>query len=314
MNGFKILRSGIYSLLQDGGRFGQHQTGLTTGGPLDPLAFHWANRLCENPLNAAAVEITLGGLVLEALSDTRISLTGADIPLTINGVPKPLWQTHQVKAGDRIETGFSRRGTRGYLAVAGGILAQPVFGSVATVPRESLGGLKGDGSPLEKGDVLPCDEDPATNCWQLPANAHPYYGNEVTLRIIPGYQQQDFTREQQRLFFSSTYKVTPQNDRMGFRLQGPAIVPPTQGLLSEGICLGAVQIPPDGQPIVLLNDRQTIGGYPKIGAVLSLDIGKLAQLNQGSRVSFKPISIDQAHKLLHAQEKQFALTGLERVS
>ena len=137
--------------------------------------------------------------------------------------------------------------------------------------------------------------------------------NSARCRVIPGYQQQAFSAVQQQLFFSSTYKVTDSSDRMGYRLNGPAIKPALDGILSEGICLGAIQVPADGQPIVLLADRQTIGGYPKIGSVLSLDLGKLAQVTPGGTVSFEAISIEQAHNLLVLNQRQFDSTAFESV-
>jgi allophanate hydrolase subunit 2 len=177
---------------------------------------------------------------------------------------------------------------------------------VATVPREGLGGLHADGTALKSGDLLPCQRIENTSLWQLPENFRAdYRQNSARLRVVLGYQQEHFSETQQQRFFNSGYSVTKYSDRMGYRLEGAEIIPAIEGILSEGICLGAIQFPPDGQPIVLLNDRQTMGGYPKIGSVLSVDIGKLAQLSAGGRVNFEAISIDQAQSLLAENEKQF---------
>ena len=307
----KVIKPGIYSLLQDGGRYGQHSMGLTTGGPLDRNAFRWANLLCENSQDSASIEVTVGGLVLESTVTTTLAVTGADIPLSINKQPAALWQSHSVNPGDLIELGFARSGNRAYLAIGGGFQAEAIFNSVATVPREGLGGLNADGAALKSGELLPCKPTENASLWQLPENLRAdYRENSALLRMVLGYQQECFNETQKQLFFNTQYSVTKNSDRMGFRLQGAEIIPTIEGILSEGICLGAIQFPADGQPIVLLNDRQTMGGYPKIGSVLSVDIGKLAQLSAGGTVRFEAISIDQAQSLLAENEKQFVSNRL----
>ena len=312
--GLKVIQAGIFSLIEDGGRFGMHGIGVTTGGPLDSNAFRWANRLCNNALQTAAIEVTIGGLVLESRVTTTIALTGAAIPLSINHQPQKLWQSHQVKPGDRIELGFALSGSRGYLAVAGGFEVEPIFDSAATVPREGLGGVHGDGKSLQAGDLLPCHNSVTSARLCVPEGERPdYTDNRALLRVVLGYQQHVFSKLQKQLFFTSEYSVTESSDRMGFRLKGAAIKPAIGGILSEGICLGAIQVPADGQPIVLLNDRQTIGGYPKLGSVLSLDIGKLAQLLPGGSVRFEEISVEQAHNLLLLDQHRFQNRALEKV-
>ncbi len=305
-----VLQPGVLSLLQDNGRFGQHRIGLTTGGPLDRKAFRWANRLCGNlpQDNATAIEVSVGGLVLKAEADTAIALTGAEIPLKINQRNVANWQTQRIKAGDRIELGYATQGVRAYLAVSGGFTVPPSFGSTSTVMRESIGGL--NGKALQKGDQLPFPPQQAVEYLMLQQQYRPTYTNQATLRVITGYQQEHFSATQQALFFHSEYTVSEQTDRMGFRLAGQAIKASIDGMLSEGICYGAIQIPADGQPIVLLNDRQTIGGYPKIGTVLSLDIARLTQLMPGGTVRFTPISLAEAHNALHLAERRFTFTPL----
>ena len=292
-----VIHSGVLDLLQDSGRFGAHRIGLTNGGPLDPEAFHYCNRLLANAPGSTAVEISFGGSHFRALVDTYICVTGAAMPLTINGVEKPLWEVHRVAAGDDIKLDFAGRGCRCYLGVADGFTVEPSFGSTATVTREHIGGLRGE--KLKTGDLLPCAAVSTRKCLYLAAHLQPHYQDMVTLRVIPGYQQAHFSRLQQRRLFSHAYTVSERCDRMGYRLEGPAIACDIDGILSEGICFGAIQIPSDGQPIVLLNDRQTIGGYPKIGAALSLDAARLAQLRPGGTVHFAPISPHGAHNALH---------------
>lgn len=293
----KVIQPGILSLLQDRGRFGAHRIGLTNGGPLDPEAYYYCNRLLENPAGSTVIELSFGGSQFEALVDTFICVTGASMPLHINDREKTRWAVHPVKAGDIISLDFAKRGCRAYLGVAGGFTIEPSFGSTATVVRETIGGLRGD--KLHSGDLLPCLQTTSRRHYYLPLENQPRYQDMITVRVIPGYQQAHFSRLQQRRFFSHAYSVSERCDRMGYRLEGPVIKCDIDGILSEGICFGAIQIPSDGQPIVLLNDRQTIGGYPKIGSALSLDAARLAQLAPGGTVHFAPISTHGAHNALH---------------
>ncbi|PID44800.1 MAG: allophanate hydrolase [Proteobacteria bacterium] len=297
--GFKVIQPGILSLLEDTGRFGHHNIGLTSGGPLDHYSFVWANRLCGNPDNSCVIESSMGGLTLESQVDTYIALTGGDAALTINQQAAVNWQTHPVKAGDRIALGFAQNNTRHYLAVRGGFQITKMFDSAATVVREKMGGLVG--TALQAGDILPCHPSPSlpSEQFQLDEVYRPNYHGDIVLRVVLGYQQDAFSALQKRRFFSSEFILDERCDRMGFRVTGPEIKADVNGILSEGICYGAIQIPPDGQPIVLLNDRQTIGGYPKIGAVLSLDIPQLTQRLPGSKVHFEAITIDEAQRQLH---------------
>lgn len=302
-------------MYQDSGRHGWHHLGLTTGGPMDRQAQRWANRLCQNGEHCAVLEVTFGGLVLEALIDTSIAITGADIPIYIDGIPAAAWQTQHVARGQRIQLDMATTGLRGYLAVAGGFNGRPTFGSLACVPREHLGGHRADGSALQSGDILQCSAPgKLLYCLHLTADKRPPKSPQsALLRVILSYQAWAFSRQQQQLFFSGDYRLTENSDRMGARLTGPAIEPHVTDILSEGVCLGAVQVPSDGQPIILLSDRQTIGGYAKIGAVLSLDLDRLAQQTPGNRINFECISMEQAHSALLLAERKFLATELARV-
>jgi len=293
--GFKVVQPGLLTLVQDAGRFGHHRIGLTTGGPLDGQAFKWANRLLGNDNNASVLEVSVGGLVLLAQVDTWVVLTGAEMPFKIAGKECDRWHAHPIKAGDQLEVGFTTQGARAYLAVAGGFQVEHRFSSASTVTRENIGGLSGE--KLKQGDHLKCHGVKPAQTLRLPENYRPDYSDQITLRVITGYQHNAFSDYQKRLFFSSEYKVSSRADRMGYRLEGPEIKPSIDGILSEGICHGAIQVPADGQPIVLLNDRQTIGGYPKIGSMISLDTARIAQMMPGARVSFEEITIDDAHNL-----------------
>ena len=301
--GFLVHKPGVMTLIQDSGRIGYHRLGLTTGGPADTLAFAWANRLCGNPSGASSLEITVGGLELEAEVVTQIALCGADMPLAINGISVDGWRSHHIYPGDRISVGFARAGVRAYLATAGGLMVPPVLGSTATVLREGIGGM--EGRKLAAGDRLPCPQVDRGDCLKVPTGYRPVYNRRVLLRLVMGYQHDVFTPAERERFYGGEYQVSSQCDRMGYRLEGPAVHCDMPGMLSEGISLGAVQVPPDGQPIVLLCDRQTIGGYPKLGAVLSVDLPLLAQLPAGGRVSFAPISVDKARQVRLQATKQF---------
>lgn len=297
MNSLLIEQPGLLSLVQDRGRYGHAALGLTTGGPVDPVAFAIANRLLGNADNAAAIEVTFGGLVAIAESDLQLCVTGAELPLEIGDRERELWQVHSVTAGDRINLGFNKTGCRSYLSVAGGLDVKPQFGSTSTVVREHIGGLTG--SPLQSGDRLHVHRSTSVLPLWLPPCERPVYHHRSTLRVIPGYQEGHFSRLDQRRFFSGEYTVSERCDRMGYRLNGPAVRADIDGIRSEGIAMGAIQFPSDGQPIVLLNDRQTIGGYPKIGCVYSNDCAALGQLRPGDTVNFAPISIQKAHNALH---------------
>ena len=306
MSGFNVKQPGLLSLLHDRGRYGAHKLGLTTGGPLDFIAFDWANRLLGNDTNATCLEVSFGGLQLQADTDTCFVITGATAPCKHNGVTIEQWQTLDIKKGDELEIGFASAGTRIYLAVLGGFDIAPSFGSSSTVPREKVGGLNGD--KLQAKDHLPCaGGELAEHCY-LPEQERPVYGDRAALRVVPGYQQAAFDALQQWRFFNSEYQLTDRCDRMGFRLEGENVHSELVGMLSEGICLGAIQIPADGQPIVLMNDRQTIGGYPKIGSVIAEDTPRLAQLSPGSRVTFEAISIEQAHNIHCLSQARFLRT------
>lgn len=317
MSTFKVLNPGVMSLLQDSGRYGQHNIGLTVGGPMDPFAFRWANKLCQNDVNATVIETTIGGLQLEAMVDTQIAITGALTQVLINNQEHSMWQTLKMKAGDKLKLGFASQGARIYLAVVGGFDVEPQFGSTATVVREGIGGLTGaasSGKGLAKADVLASHKATAVTPFTMPRLAIPDYDSDCVLHTVLGYQEASFSAVDKASFFSSEYTVSERADRMGYRMLGPEVRSSTTAMLSEGICHGAIQVPADGQPIVLLNDRQTIGGYPKLGSVMARDTAKLAQLTQGKKLRFEPITIEDAHGMNQIQKyKESQITLLKVV-
>lgn len=287
MSGLRVIKPGVLSLLQDAGRVGHQQAGMTTGGPLDEPAFDWANALLGNPRGTAVLEVHLGGLRLRAERDLQIALTGADMQARVGDRQLAPWCSHALQAGDVLALPGARAAMRAYLAVPGGFWAPRVAGSCATVMREGLGGLHGDGQPLKAGDSLALARPAGGSRARCVApTVIPDYGKPLVLRVLPGYQFDAFSAAARADFFTNEYRVGARGDRMGCRLDGPKIESIPGDILSEGIALGAIQIPPDGQPIILLQDRQTIGGYPKLGCVASLDLAALAQAPPGRPLRF----------------------------
>ncbi|MEO1751197.1 biotin-dependent carboxyltransferase family protein [Thiofaba sp. EF100] len=284
----RVLKPGILALPQDGGRRGLMHTGLTQGGPLDLHAWAWANRLLDNPWGAGTIEIHYGGLELQAEADVWLALTGADLEARIDSTPLAPWQSFLLRRGQHLRFGRARHGLRAYLAVAGGFA---VHGP--TVPREGLGGLHGDGRPLAAGDRLPCLAGLVRPRRSVPPRLQPDYHAPLSLRLIPGSQFASFPSATRARLFDQTWHLSPRSDRMGARLEGAPLDAP-QGLISEGMALGAVQVPPDGQPIILLNDRQTLGGYPKLGAIHPLDLAALAQRLPGTALHLRALTLREA--------------------
>lgn len=286
--GFRVSRAGPLALLQDAGRFGVRHLGVTQGGPADLHAWAWANHLAGNSWGTPALEITFGGLVLVAEREMIIALTGADLGTRLNQKAAPRWQALSLSAGDTLTFGTPTNGLRAYLAVAGGFSAEPVLGSVACVAREQLGGFDGQGNSVRENDVLPVeDRAPRPAEQTAPESEQPDYQAAVTLDLLPGAQIAAFTGKSLFDAFNTEWTVDQRADRMGVRLTGPKLQCSITSMVSEGISLGAVQVPPDGQPIALLNDRQTIGGYPRLGNLTPLAAGRLAQCLPGQKVRLR---------------------------
>lgn len=305
-SGLRISKPGFLSLIQDLGRRHYQHLGLATGGAADEQAFLWANRLLDNPANSPALEICYGGLHLVAENPCQIAITGADCNARINHQPAANWQSHFLNRGDTLRFAYPQSGMRSYLAVAGGFTVTPIFGSVASVVREKFGGLDGFGSPLKTGDILPCLSSAKLTRRQVPPAFIPDYSKPLILRIIENRQQDLFAQQAFEMLYQDRFQISRQSNQMGVRLQGIAIKPQHSGIISEGMPFGAVQIPPDGQPIVLLKDRQTIGGYPVIGWVLPLDAFQLAQRRPGEKVTFTAISLTEAQLMLQAFYRFFS--------
>jgi biotin-dependent carboxylase-like uncharacterized protein len=285
---FKVLKTGPLVTIQDAGRVGYSHLGLTEGGAMDYRSFAIANRLVGNSTNSAALEITLGGVEFECQNPVTIALTGAFCPMTINDQPKALWQTHQVTTGDRIAIGFAALGVRAYLAISGGIKSESWFGSQSTVLREGIG------KALTSGDLIKVNESSLQLQQRLDFRNQPSLRKSAELEFVPGYQWDQIPNQEQQTFLNNDFEITARNDRMGCQLQGPKIHTHIEKLYSEGISAGSIQITGEGDPIILMRDRQTIGGYPKLGAITTASQSILAQMTQHSRVRFKAISAEQS--------------------
>ncbi|BDU40112.1 5-oxoprolinase subunit C family protein [Vibrio nigripulchritudo] len=282
-----VTKAGQLSLVQDFGRYGCSQLGLTQGGPVDDYAFSWANYLLGNDLNAAAIEITLGQALFTFEQDAMIAICGGDLQPRVNQIPVANWSRHWIKRGQTLSFSLPRNGLRAYLAINGGFKCTPHFGSASTVQREMVGGRQQDGSALEVGDQVEfSDEQTKLTSKQVTFRFIPDYNLPLTLRVIESYQNKSFHPDSLRKLYSGSFSISQNSNRMGYRLEGDTINPPSGNLISEGIALGSIQVPPDGNPIILLNDRQTLGGYPKLGCVARIDLPRLAQAKPGQKIQF----------------------------
>ena len=293
---FEVIKAGIFTTLQDRGRFSFTHLGVTNSGVMDEYATLAAHKLLNNDLNNNILEITFANVELQANSNTTICITGAVCEFYINDEIKGTWQTHKIKKDDTIKIGKILEGQRVYLCVKNGFEIPKEFGSNSTTIKESLGGISG--IQIKNGDILPYkqNDENITNRWKH--ENIPKYKKELTLRVLLSYQDDSFDKEEKEKFFNSVYTITPDFNRMACKLKGESILSSLDGIISEAITFGSIQIPKDGQPIILLKERQTIGGYPKIGSILSIDCFKLAQMKIGGIVRFKEIDI------VSAQEKQ----------
>jgi biotin-dependent carboxylase-like uncharacterized protein len=255
----------------------------------------WANKLLNNPLDAAVIEIALGGLTLIAEADCCLALAGADLGAMLDDRSMAPWRSFFVRKGQLLRFTQPVSGARAYLAAPGGFDAVEVLGSRATVVREGLGGLQGDGKSLVEGDRLRYSGS-SFELHTLPDHLIPDFSDQRPLDVVLGAQIGQFSGLSLFDAFNSDWTLDSRADRMGMRLLGPELVYQGKPMISEGIPLGAIQVPPDGQPIVLLNDRQTIGGYPRLGAMTPLSLARLAQKLPGTVVRMRAVVQEMAHR------------------
>jgi len=296
----EILEVNGFATIQDAGCIGWRKFGVPASGAMDWFAFRAANLLAGNAPTCPAIEIGMGGIVLRALRDCVISVTGAGYALSIYIWDFPLWSSYYVRGGWTIRLDKLDSGMWAYLAVSGGVQTPPTLGSASTYLRGPFGGF--DGRRLQSGDVLnagtpsrPLTELAART---LPESARPAYDDNPTLDVIMGPQEKYFTDESAAKFMSHEYTVSNTSDRMGYRLEGAPLTHRLETeLLSEGMTMGAIQVPSGGQPIVMMADCPTTGGYPKIGTIVSADLPLLAQCAPGkSKIRFRKTTVAKAQR------------------
>ena len=303
---FRVLSPGILSSLQDLGRTGYQRLGVSPCGAMDPLALRLANRLAGNPESAACLEVTLPGLQLEAVQDSLFAITGADLSAFLDDEPASLWQSQLVRAGQRLSFRKRVRGSRAYLAINGRFQADSVLGSCSTDLRNCWGGFQGRN--LRKGDTLFKQESPtdqrgfAILATQLEVFCE--YQTPFLLRVLPGPQTSCCPGSTMQRLFSEEFRVHPNSNRMGYRLDGPPLAVSPAEIISEPAPRGSIQVLPSGQLVLLMADHQTVGGYPKIAVLISADFPKAAQLAPGHRVRFQAVSLEEAHRVLALQEER----------
>ena len=292
----EILQAGFLTTVQDSGRIGWARYGVPPSGPLDGDALRAANQLVGNARGAAGLEITLVGPVLRCWRNALVAICGAEFELWAGTRPVPTWHALFLRAGELLRFGKRISGARAYFAIRGGITTSPFLDSRSTYLPGGFGGLEGRalrvGDRLPVGAGLPHPAAQAGRVW--PREQRPAYCPEPTLRVILGPQADCFTAEGRETFLSSSYELSSDSNRMGARLVGPVIESCTdRSLVSDGIVSGSVQVPPAGQPIVMLADHQTTGGYPKIATVIQADLPLMAQCLPGDRVRFRAVELEE---------------------
>ena len=303
-----VIKPGMLTTVQDAGRWGFQAFGVSVAGPMDPFSFRAANAVVRNGLDAAALEITVVGPELEFEDDRLVAIAGGQFAVTVDGRQVDTATAFAVSAGSRLQFGDRLSGARAYLAVDGGVEAPRWLGSRATDTLAKMGGL--DGRPLRAGDRLALGR-PAGLGIRRPERLSPLLSSETPmLRVLPGPQADRFAEGSLQVLQSAPYRVRPASGRVGFRLDGQPIRHSRGAdIISDATSMGSLQVPADGQPILLMADRQTTGGYPKIATVISADIGIAGQLAPGDDLSFRVCSPEEAITALIARER--ALLALE---
>lgn len=279
----RILKPGPHSIWVDKGRRLCQDFGLCEGGAADSYAYQWVNALLRNPAGNPAIEITAGPFELEFQTAVRVALCGANCEALLSNRQLHNWSSFNVSPGDRLKLGFARSGLRSYLGFMGSVELSSHFGSCQQLQSDGSHKLLATGETFR---LQPANQSPPLNT-MVPWWLIPNYDELLHLHLFCGYQFAQFEPRQIAQFFNSEYTVTASSNRMGYRLAGEAVKWQKEGIVSQGIAYGSVQITPDGNPIVLLNDRQTIGGYPKLGCVAQADCARLAQCRPGQRVKFE---------------------------
>ncbi|NJJ41944.1 biotin-dependent carboxyltransferase family protein [Paenibacillus apii] len=308
----KVVKPGFFTTVQDLGRRQYQNLGISTSGAMDGLSLRLANLLVGNDEEDAALEATLIGPKLRFAADAVIAITGGDLSPALNGIPVPMWKSIRVRQDDELSFGNCVVGCRAYISIAGGIEVPPIMGSRSTYFRGHYGGH--EGRALKIGDEIPIG-----NCRfnlydiegrRLQPGAIPDYRTDRPIRFIPGPQADAFTQESFEWFTSRPYDVTNESDRMGYRLQGQQLEHVNGAdIISDFITVGSIQVPAIGQPIILMADCQTTGGYTKIGVVISVDLPYVAQKKPRDQIRFEAVDVTYAQELYAKREKM--ISGLK---
>ncbi|WP_409301008.1 biotin-dependent carboxyltransferase family protein [Peribacillus sp. SCS-155] len=316
----KILKPGLLTSFQDLGRYGYQKYGVIASGAMDQVAHRISNILVGNDDGEATIEITLSGPAIEFASDALISICGADLSPEINGDPAKLWRPIFLESGSVLKFGKCKNGCRAYLAIAGGYSIPREMGSSSTYLRAGIGGW--NGRALKMGDEISL-RTPGTLSsriakqlpkksntsfreaeWTVAGNALPMYETNPVVRITKGAQYGLFDSYSIDDFLHAPFKITSQSDRMGYRLEGSKLMlkSPVE-MISEAVRFGTIQVPSEGHPIILLADRQTTGGYPKIAEIATVDIPLVAQSKPGESLKFQLMSLEESQQLLIDREE-----------
>ncbi|MGA7914481.1 MAG: biotin-dependent carboxyltransferase family protein [Candidatus Acidiferrales bacterium] len=308
MSTIRVEAPGLLTTVQDLGRQGFGPIGVSPSGAGDPISLRLGNRLVSNDQSAAALEMMLLGGTFIFPEGAVVALAGSDFAATLDEVRIAVGTSVEVRPGQSLRLGPTNTGARCYLCVQGGIAVAPFLDSASTHILSALGGF--EGRPLRKGDVLHIGSTSKTKPFHertiAPQASQPLYRREV-LRVTPGPQADWFSESSLRSFYAGTYRVGERSNRMGLRLEGATIAQQGTGqMITEGVSLGAIQVPPGGAPIILFVDQQTTGGYPKIANIISADLHRVGQLRPRDEIRFEQVTFDEARSLLIAQEKLLA--------
>ena len=282
-----IEKAGLQTTVQDLGRFGLRSFGIPISGAMDTNAHQIANKLVGNDINAPTLEMTLKGDKIHFLNHAKIAITGSNMSAKLNGMPCQRYQMIEAKAGDVLSFGFSKTGCRTYLAIQGKIKADFDFNSYSTYLYGKFGGYKG--RKIENDDIITIEKSISeTVNFNIDQDQIPIYSNHISVKMIPAPEFDWFSKDTIEQFLKTRYKVTADSNRMGMKLSGlPIVLAESRKMISSPTALGTVQVLPNGQLVILLNDGQTTGGYPRIANVVLEDIGKLAQLKTGNSIQFE---------------------------
>ncbi|WP_240377462.1 biotin-dependent carboxyltransferase family protein [Bacillus piscicola] len=300
-----VRKPGLFTTIQDSGRYGFQRQGISPAGAMDPYALALANMLVGNEASSAVLEITITGPTLLFKQDTVAAVTGADVEPILNGNRIAMWKSFAIEKGDELRFKGARSGMRAYLGVQGGFAGEGRMSSHETYVRANIGGV--NGRELQRGDTIFCyggkqaAVPPGT---ALHEDLIPGYPNKQVLRVLAGPEEDAFTEEALTTFYQSLFTVTNEADRMGLRLKGARLAHARPAdILSDAATFGTVQVAAEGQPIILMADRQTTGGYTRIANVISVDLSKAAQVRPGQQVSFRKVTLRDAHELMRKERK-----------